>query len=226
MSDDLFSFLLSAAQITLIDIVLSGDNISVIALSVRRLPPKYAEIANITGILGAVLMRIIFASIATILIAIEWLPIKLLGGLLLLSITYDLINQKEGGSTTYAKPEKSFIKAIYNIIAADITMSIDNVLAIAGIARGDISLIIFGLLFNIPILFWGTKIVLKLINKYTLTIYLGAGVLVKTALEMMLNDKLVSLYTTPLFKEVIPLLSGFLLIVYGMISIKLENKKR
>jgi len=215
--DNVPNFIFSALQITLIDIVLSADNVGIIALAVRKLPKRQARIANIIGIMGALSLRILFASIVTTLMSIQWLPVKLMGGLLLLKITWNLLNINQISKPTQ-KSEKQFWGAVYSIIIADISVSLDNVLAIGGVAKGDIVLIVFGLLANIPILFLGSQLCVELIEKYRITIFISAGILVHTGVEMILEDNLLALYVDSVIGPAFPYIVGLLVILYGLAS--------
>ena len=222
--DEILLSIFSILQITLIDIVLSGDNMGVIALAVRNLPKEQAKMANLIGVCGALCMRIIFASIITTLLMIEWLPIKLVGGLLLLKITWNLLIIKEEKTVRGKGDKRGFWFAVYNIMLADITMSLDNVLAIGGIAHGNIVMIGFGLLLNIPIIFFGSQLVGQLIEKYKITIYIGAAVLIHTSLAMILEDKLIAPHIFGSFATIFPWIVAILLIVYGIYKDKLSPK--
>lgn len=214
--EELLISIFSILQITLIDIVLSGDNMGVIALAVRNLPKTQARLANFIGVCGALIMRVIFASLITTLLMIQWLPIKLFGGILLLKITWNLLTMKEGEHVNESGSKTSFWFAVYNIIIADATMSLDNVLAIGGIAEGNIVMIVFGILLNIPIIFFGSQLVGQLIEKYSITIYIGSGVLVHTALRMILEDRLIAPHIFSSFTAVFPWTVATLVIFYGV----------
>lgn len=224
--ESLLNNIFSALEITLLDIVLSGDNMGIIALAVRKLPPKQAKIANMVGVAGAILLRIFFASIVTTLLLVEWIPVKLVGGLLLLKITWNIIDIKETSSGSPNRSSSGFWRAVYNIILADFSVSLDNVLAIGGVAKGNIVLIVFGLLLNIPIIFFGSQLVGKLITKYKITAFIGAGVLVHTALEMILEDKIIYHYVSRPFTEVFPWLIALIIIFYGIYVTRKGNNKR
>jgi len=220
--DNIVVFILAALQITLLDIVLSGDNVGVIALAIRNLDPKQAKLASIVGVSGAIGLRILFASIVTLIMSIEWLPIKLVGGLLLLKITWDLINQKDEDESQecHVKSSGNFWKAVSSIIIADVSMSLDNVLAIGGAAHGHIGLIAFGIILNIPIIFFGSQYVAILMRKYKITIYIGGAVLMHTALAMILEDKLIMPHISLVFATVFPWVFAALTLVYGIYKIK------
>lgn len=223
--DEILISIFSIMQITLIDIVLSGDNMGVIALAVRNLPKNQARKANLIGVCMALCMRVIFASIITKLLLIEWLPIKLAGGLLLLKITWNLLAMKEEKNLQRKDEKRGFWFAVYNILLADMTMSLDNVLAIGGIAHGNIVMIGFGLLLNIPIIFFGSQLVGELIEKYKLTIYIGAGILVHTSLDMILEDRLIAPHIFTSFSAIFPWIIAILIILYGIYKNKAYPKK-
>jgi YjbE family integral membrane protein len=210
----------AALQITMIDIVLSGDNMGVIALAVRKLPQKQAKMANLIGVSGAIFLRILFASVITSIMLIEWLPIKLIGGILLLKITWNLINLSKDEQHVKVRERSGLWKAVYNIIMADMSVSLDNVLAVGSVARGNIVLVIFGLLLNIPIIFFGSQLVVKLIQKHKITIFIGAGILIHTSLEMILEDRLVVPYVSHVFSAVFPWTIAVVVIIYGFFEIR------
>lgn len=218
--DSLLGSIFSVLQITVIDIVLSGDNMGVIALAVRKLPQKQAKSANIIGVVGAIFLRILFASIITTALLIEWLPIKLLGGLLLLKITWNLINFKSDDQRAGVRSLNSFWGAVYNIMMADMSVSLDNVLAVGGVARGNTVLIIFGLILNIPIIFFGSQLVVKLIQRYKAAVFIGAGILIHTALEMILEDRILMPYIPHILTVILPWAAAGILIMYGFYSVR------
>ena len=220
--DVVISVLLPIVQIALLDIVLSGDNVGVIALAIRNIDPKKAKLVSMIGIFAAIVLRIFFASIVTIIMNIEWLPIKLAGGILLLKITWDLINEENEVDENEAnvKSEGSFWKAVTSIILADISMGLDNVLAIAGAANGNVSLIAFGVMLNMPILFFGSQFVANLMKKYRITIYIGGAILMHTALAMILEDRLLIPYVNHLIAVILSWLLAVIVIGYGFYKIK------
>lgn len=220
--NEIFVFILAALQITMLDIVLSGDNVGVIALAIRNLNPKDAKLASIVGVSGAIGLRIFFASIVTVIMTVEWLPIKLVGGLLLLKITWDLCKDDcEEGEECHVKSFGNFWKAVSSIIIADVSMSLDNVLAIGGAAHGQIGLIAFGILLNIPIIFFGSQYVATLMKKYRITIYIGAAILVHTAIAMILEDRLIAHYFNHLFAVIFPWTIAVLTLMYGFYKTKM-----
>ena len=208
-------------QIALLNIVLSGDNVGVIALAIRNLDPKQAKKISMIGISAAVILRILFASILTLIMDIEWLPIKLVGGILLLKITWDLINEGDCSEENGCfKSESSFWKAVVTIILADLSMSLDNVLAIAGAANGSVGLIAFGIILNIPIIFFGSQYVADLMKRHKITIYIGGAILMHTALSMILDDRLLVPYVSPQIAIITSWLLAIIVLAYGFHKVK------
>lgn len=214
-------YIMPVLQIALLNIILSGDNVGVIALAIRNIEPSKAKKISMIGISGAIILRIFFASILTLIMNVEWLPIKLVGGILLLKITWDLINEdtevQEDGTV---KCEINFWRAVVSIILADLSMSLDNVLAIAGAANGSVGLIAFGIILNIPIIFFGSQFVADLMKKYKITIYIGGAILMHTALAMILDDRLIIPYVNHLAAVLISWLLALAVLVYGFHKIK------
>lgn len=221
--NEVIFFLVSALQITLLDLVLSGDNVGVIALAIRNLPPKQAKTASIVGVCGAVGLRILFASIITTFMMIEWLPIKLIGGLLLIKITWDLMTSKEEEEQHNTKTHSGFWKAVSSIIIADISMSLDNVLAIGGAAHGSIGLVVFGLLLNIPIIFFGSQLVARLMTRYKITVFIGAAILMHTSVGMIFEDKLISSHLNHVFSVIFPWIMAIGVLMYGFYIVRKES---
>jgi len=218
-------YIFAALQITLLDIVLSGDNVGIIALSIRNLNAKDSKRAILIGVFGAISMRILFASLAAAILKIEWLPIRLAGGILLLKITWNLINQDEKThGKSYIESSAGFWHAVCNIIIADMSMSLDNAIAIAGAADGQIALIIFGIALNIPIILLGSQYVADVMNKYRITIYIGGAILIHTALSMMMKDKLLLPYVNDMAALVIPWVFAIFILIYGILKIKRNHR--
>lgn len=214
--DNLISCIIGAFQITLLDIVLSGDNIGVIALATKDLPEKYAKKASAIGVFAAVMLRIVFTCFMTYILMIEWLPIKLVGGLLLIKITWNFIKPGSEDEIAHVNPSSKFLGAIFSIIIADATMSLDNVLAIAGAANGNIVLIFFGLILNIPIIFWGSQYVSRLMKQYPIVTYIGGAILAHTSFKMLLEDNLLMPFIPDVLKLLIPTAAAILTIIYGI----------
>jgi YjbE family integral membrane protein len=176
-------------QIILIDILLGGDNAVVIALACRNLPAKLRTKGILWGTLGAIILRVALIAFAVTMLKIPYL--KIIGGLLLFWIGVKLLSGDDGdhevggGNTLWA--------AVKTIIVADLVMSLDNVIAIAGAAQntpGDhqMGYVIFGLLVSIPLIVWGSTLVLKLIDRYPLVVTAGAALLGWIAGGMIVTD--------------------------------------
>ncbi len=183
-------FWLAAGQIIMIDILLGGDNAILIGLACRNLPPKQRKWGIIWGTAGAIVLRVILIIFALKLLALPYL--KLVGGLLLLWIGVKLLLD-EGDSHAEVKGSDKLLAAIWTIVVADLVMSVDNVLGIASAAQGanpdhQTFLIIFGLLVSIPIIVWGSQLVIKLMEKYPVVILLGAALLGWLAGGMIVTD--------------------------------------
>jgi YjbE family integral membrane protein len=191
-------FWIAVGQIILIDILLGGDNAVVIALACRGLPPKQRRLGIIYGTAGAIVLRVILIAFALALLAIPYL--KLVGGVLLIWIGVKLLVPHEDEGHANINPTDKLWGAVKTVIVADLVMSVDNVLAIAGAAQGagqhQLPLVIFGLLVSIPIIVAGSQIVLKLMDRFPIIITLGAMLLGWIAGQMA--------YTDPGIKEYLP----------------------
>lgn len=175
--------------IILIDLVLAGDNAIVIALAARSLPQRLQKKAIVWGTLGAIVVR------SAMTVGVVWLlqipGLMLVGGIALLWIAYKLLadgdgNEEQGPSAT------TFWGAMKTIVIADAIMGIDNVLGVAGAAHGSFGLVVFGLLVSIPIVVFGSTMVLKLVERFPVIMYIGAGVLAFTAGKMIVNENLLA----------------------------------
>jgi YjbE family integral membrane protein len=174
--------------IGVLNLLLSGDNALVIALAVRALPPRQRILGQIWGALGAVTLRVVFVAIVTLLLRVPLL--QLLGGLLLLWIAVRLVRPEdadEGGTRHGA----SVWEAVWIIIVADITMSLDNVLAIAAAAKGEMTLVVIGIALSLPVVIWGAGLLARLMNRWAWIVWLGGGFLAYIAVEMVFEDKAV-----------------------------------
>jgi YjbE family integral membrane protein len=183
-----FEFLVPILKIIAIDLVLSGDNAVVIAMASRRLPPAQRRKAIIWGGGGAVVLRIIFTVLAALLLGVPLL--QAIGGLLLLYIAVKLLRPAHDHHSG-VKEADTMMGAIRTIILADVVMSLDNMLAVGGAAHGHLWLLLFGLALSIPILLLGSSFIARLIDRYPWLNYVGAAILVHTALEMFFADDLV-----------------------------------
>lgn len=185
LSTEFFSALLA---IVIIDLVLAGDNAIVIALAARSLPPQLRTTAVLWGTAGAIAVRTAMTLIVVWLLMIPGL--RFLGGLALVWIAYRLLVPKAAQGNGHRKPVDNFWVAMKTIIIADALMGLDNVLAVAGAAKGSFLLVILGLLISIPIVVWGSTLILKWVDRFPVIVYIGAGVLAWTAAQMMLHEPL------------------------------------
>ncbi|WP_195892136.1 TerC family protein [Bacillus niameyensis] len=177
--------MIALLKIIAIDIILSGDNAIVIAMATRNLPKKQQNKAILWGTGGAVILRILFAIVIVWLLKIPY--VNIIGGILLLWISYKVL--VGGDEETHVSSQSSLIKAIGTIIMADAVMSLDNVVAIAGAANGHILMIALGVLVSIPIMIFGSKLIVKVMEKFQWISYIGSGILAWVAGEMLLKDK-------------------------------------
>lgn len=184
------TFLTGLFSIIVIDIVLGGDNAIVIAMASRKLPEKQRNRAIVFGTAAAIAIRAGLTFIAVYLLTVPLL--QFIGGVLLLWIAFKLLVDRKEHVDVEAKG--SLAGAIRTIVIADVIMGLDNVVAIAGASHGNYVLVIIGLLISVPVIIWGSKIILKLIERYPFIIYIGSGVLAWTAGSMIINDRLLRVY--------------------------------
>ncbi|SDF22000.1 TerC family protein [Sporolituus thermophilus] len=218
------SFWVGLFSITTINLLLSGDNALVIALASRNLPARQQRSAVFYGGAGAIILRIILTFIAIFLLQIPYL--QLLGGLLLLWVAIKLISGEE---KTHEEIEaaSSLWAAVKTILVADLVMSLDNVLAIAGIAKGNIPLLVIGLGISIPIIIGGSRAIMLLMERWPVVILFGAAFLGWTAGEMVLADKQVGIWLAayPWAHWAIPALFAAVVVVIDLIQ-KQRDRKR
>lgn len=203
-------------EIILINIVLSGDNAVVIALACRNLDEKYQKKAVFLGSFGAIALRVGLTFVAVYLLQIPYL--NLIGGILLLWIAIKLLKGEEEEDI---EGSSNLMGAIKTIIIADLVMSLDNVVAVAGAANGNMVLILIGLAISIPLIIWGSQILMVIMDKFPIIIILGAGLLGYTAGEMILSDRAIHHFFEDLnqsFHIIIPLLLAVFVVVVGKFS--------
>ncbi|MCX7149744.1 MAG: YjbE family putative metal transport protein [Rhodocyclales bacterium] len=177
-------FLSALAAIVVIDLVLAGDNAIVIALASRNVPRHRQRQAILWGTVGAIVTRSALTLIVVYLLKIPGLLFA--GGVMLVWIAYKLLLPENGdGSAARANSASTFWGAIRTIVVADMVMGLDNVLAVAGAAQGSFLLVIMGLLISIPIVVWGSTMLLRFVERFPGFVYLGAGVLALTAAKMI-----------------------------------------
>ena len=181
--------------IVIIDLSLAGDNALVIALAVRTLPPREQFFGRLGGTLGAVALRLAFIAIITQILRIPFL--QAVGGLALIWIAVKLVSQDASEGEGKARQGTTLWEAIWVIILADLIMSLDNVLAVAAAAHGDLVLVIFGIGLSIPIVIWGSGLLARLMTRFEWIVWLGGGVLGWVAGEMIVKDKIVHGWIEP-----------------------------
>lgn len=176
--------LLLLSKILMINLVLSGDNAVIIALASKDLPIEQRKQAVWWGALGAVVLRCILTWVAALLLQVPY--IQAIGGLILAFIAFKLLLGREDNSRV--EGATTMRKAIWTILAADFVMSLDNVLAIAAIAAGDVALLIIGIVISIPIVVWGSNLIAEWLHRFPFLVFVGAAILAYTAGEMLLHD--------------------------------------
>ncbi len=175
-------------SIVLIDLSLAGDNALVIALAVRSLPAREQWLGRAWGTAAAVTLRLLFIAIVSALLTIPLL--QFLGGLLLLWIAVRLV-RPGGGGEGEVRHGASLRQAVWIIVVADVTMSLDNVIGVAAAAEGDMRLVVFGIALSIPIVVWGSGVLARLMNRYPWIILVAGGILGEVAGKMILHDQFV-----------------------------------
>jgi YjbE family integral membrane protein len=187
---DASQFITAFLAIIVIDLVLAGDNAIVIALAARALPPHLQKRAIVWGAVGAIAVRSLMTVIVVWLLKIPGL--LLAGGAMLVWIAYHLLLPDKADSGNHSAPVAStFWGAMRTIVIADALMGLDNVLAVAGAAHGSYLLVVTGLVISVPIVVWGSTLVLKIVERYPSVVYVGSGVLVLTAVKMMASEPLI-----------------------------------
>ena len=179
-------FVTAFLSICLIDLVLAGDNAVVIALAVQNLKGKQRKLGIIFGAAAAVLLRVIVTFVCAQLLTIKF--VKLCGGAVIIWIAVKLLvmgSEEEHGS---GKEAGSVLQAVWIIIVADLSMAIDNMLAVGGACHGNLFLLLFGLMLSIPLVVAGAGVLSMLMSRYPIIIYIGAAILGKVGGEMMITD--------------------------------------
>ncbi|WP_339380064.1 TerC family protein [Aromatoleum evansii] len=207
------TFWISVLQIIAIDILLGGDNAVVIALACRKLPEHQRNKGIAWGVVGAIALRIVLIFFALQLLALPFL--KVVGALLLLWIGVKLMQPEDEDEHGSIEGSTHLLGAIKTIVIADAVMSLDNVIAVAGAAKGDLGLVVFGIVVSIPIIVWGSKFVLKLMDRFPMVITLGAALLGWIAGGMLVGDVVVKPYVEhlPGWLHYVTSVAGALLVV-------------
>jgi len=183
-------FAIAVLTILIIDVVLAGDNAVVIALAVRKLQGRQRRLGILAGAGAAVVLRILITSVAMELLSIPGL--KLAGGLLILFIAGKLLRDNTGGEQTSGREATGIWQAVWMITLADLTMSLDNILAVAGASHGDERLLVFGLILSIPLVVFASGLLAKLMDRFRLIIYVGAAILGIVGGGMVMGDPWIS----------------------------------
>ena len=221
---DVFStpFLSALLAIVVIDLALAGDNAIVIALAARNLAASLRKRAIVWGTIGAIAVR---SALTVVVVWLLKIPGLLLGGgLALVWIAYRLLVQQRDDAGPEVAAAPSFARAMGTIIIADTVMGLDNVLAVAGAAHGSYLLVILGLLISVPIVIWGSTLILNWVERAPIIVYLGAAVLAATAAKMIVDEPLLA----PALEQY-PLLEwlAYALIVAGvLVAGALANRQR
>ena len=181
-------FLMNVGKIVLIDLALAGDNALVIALAVRTLPKRQQLLGRLWGTGGAVVLRIAFITVISYLLRVPLL--QAVGGALLVWIAIKLVRQ-EGAGEGHVRHGTTLPEAIWIIVVADVVMSLDNVIGVAGAAEGDLRLVVFGIGLSIPIVVWGSGLLATLMNRYPWIILIAAGILGDVAGKMIVHDRFI-----------------------------------
>ena len=177
-------FWLALGNIILVNIVLSGDNAIVIAMAARSLPPEQQRKAIFFGSAGAIVLRIVLTLFAVTLLTLPYL--KIVGAILLFYIGAQLLSEDDGPQES--QHHTTLAVAIRTILVADLVMSLDNVLGVAAAAKGDVSLLVAGLMISIPLIIFGSQLILRIMERAPVIIAFGAGLLGYLAGEMLFSD--------------------------------------
>ena len=178
-------FMIALCSIMVVNIVLSGDNAVVIALASRCLAPKQQKMAILWGSAGAIVLRVILTFVAVLLLQIPY--VQFFGGILLIWIAGKLL--VEDCHDENIEASQSLWTAVKTIIVADVVMSLDNTLAIAAVANGNWLLLIIGLALSIPLIVFGSQIIVKIMDRFPIVVYGGAALIAWTAGEMIVRDQ-------------------------------------
>ena len=186
-------------QVVLINLIVSFDNISVIALAARGLSPKKANTARLVGIWLSLALKLVFTFMVSWLFSISWLHIRLIGGAMLIYVIIQMLRDTGADTHNNIKSDSKFLKVIFTIIAADISMSLDNVIAVVSIIADDagnitpygMSIAFLGLAISVPILLIASEYIIALINRHAILFAIAAGYLGYIAASMIFKDELI-----------------------------------
>ncbi len=187
-------------KIMLVNIILSGDNAVVIALASRNLPPAQQKKAVLIGSAGAIVLRVLLTVVAVWLLSIPYL--QFIGGVMLIWIAVTLLMEDDGEEGVHA--HGSLFAAVKTIIIADIVMSLDNTLAIAAIANGNYVLLTIGLVMSVPLIIYGSQLIIKIMERYPVIVYAGAALIAWTAGEMINHDEALKEHIPTIVEHLLP----------------------
>jgi len=220
------AFWIAVLQIIAIDILLGGDNAVVIALACRKLPAELRWKGIFWGVAGAIGLRVVMIFFALQLLAVPWL--KITGALLLFWIGVKLLVPEEEDGHGEIVASTTLMGAIKTIIVADVVMSLDNVIAVAGAANGSLTLVVFGILVSIPIVVWGSQLVLRLMDRFPVVITAGGALLGWIGGGMITTDPALPadlLSAIPFGKHLVAILGAVLVIVIGKLIERRARKR-
>ncbi|MCU0561935.1 MAG: TerC family protein [Desulfobacterales bacterium] len=217
-----WKFFLAVGSIVLIDLVLAGDNAVVIAMAVKNLQGKKRTIGIILGSGGAILVRVVCTFIVAQLLAMSF--VKLVGGAIVIWIAVKLLTEG-AGEEHGGKEAQSLWQALWIIIVADMSMGIDNMLAVGAASHGNLFLLLFGLLLSIPFVVFMSTLLAGLMDRFPLILWIGAAVLGKVGGEMMATDPfIVNLFGLPHWAEYVSM--AFFVGFVCLLSKWILNRKR
>lgn len=217
---------MSLFAIVIIDLALAGDNAIVIGMAARNLPKQQQKKVIIWGTIGAITVRVLATLVVVWLLSIPGL--RFIGGIILLWIGYKLIVEEEDDAGDTSKVSATFWKAVATIIVADMVMGLDNVLAVAAASQGEFLLVVIGLIISIPLIIYGSTLVIKLINRFPWVLYVGAGIIAWTAGLMILDEPFIHdiISPMPVLKWSIVVLLTALVFLAGRMTMQRQQRRQ
>ena len=215
-------FVAAFLSITLIDLVLAGDNAVVIAMAVQTLHGSQRKWGIILGAGAAVLLRVAATFVCAQLLLIQF--VKFAGGAVIIWIAVKLLLMGSREGEVSGKRAGSIVQAIWIIVVADISMAIDNMLAVAGASKGNVFLLLFGLVLSVPLVMAGAGLLSMLMDRYPLILYIGSAVLGKVGGEMMITDPFVKNLLHPSQAVEYGVMAFFVIFVIGFSRLLLKRK--
>ena len=219
--------LIALAQIMLINVVLSGDNAVVIALACRRLSPRHQKMAFLWGSVGVVVLMVVLTAFVVYLLSLPYLEIA--GSGLLLWIGIKLLVAEDGGDDGKIEQKATLAAAIRTIIIADMIMSLDNVLAMAAAAKGHLWMLIVGLVVTVPVILFGSALLMKLMERFPIFVMIGAALIGWVAGEMAISDPAIKDWINvhaAILHSVAPIFCAAFVIATGKIVERMSSRRR